>query len=222
MKKYLLIIVVPVIVLVVAVGIYLYLQANPLVKTVSTTPAALNSSTQIAEQPPTLPVIAEPISNALSRVTKKTYGIYITPKNSPVSPERFTGYHTGVDFETTPDEQNIDVPVYAICPGKLLIKERASGYGGVINIACTFYGQAVTVTYGHLKLTSITKRVGQAFVQGEQIGVLGKGYSTETDGERKHLHLGIHKGTAAVLHGYVATKAELGQWINVLDFLKKN
>ncbi|NTU99252.1 hypothetical protein HGA64_04600 [Candidatus Falkowbacteria bacterium] len=46
-------------------------------------------------------VFVPPISDALSRVTKKPFGIKVSPKNSSVSPERFTGYHTGVDFETT-------------------------------------------------------------------------------------------------------------------------
>jgi hypothetical protein len=30
---------------------------------------------------------------------KKPFGIYITPENSPVQPENFTGYHTGIDVE---------------------------------------------------------------------------------------------------------------------------
>src|SRR5438105_4096773 len=51
------------------------------------------------------PKLTPPIGNSLSRVTKKPFGIYITPQNSPVQPEKFKGYHTGVDFETTADEQ---------------------------------------------------------------------------------------------------------------------
>ena len=49
------------------------------------------------------PAITEPISDALSRVTKKTFGLYVSPGHSTIRPERFTCYHTGVDFETTPD-----------------------------------------------------------------------------------------------------------------------
>ena len=33
------------------------------------------------------------------RITKKPFGIFITTQNSPVQPERFSGYHTGVDVE---------------------------------------------------------------------------------------------------------------------------
>src|SRR5579859_5107314 len=73
--------------------------------------------------------IYPPISDARSRITKKPFGIYITPQNSPVQPERFHGYHTGTDFETFPAEQNVDVPIYAACAGKLLRKDYESGYG---------------------------------------------------------------------------------------------
>ncbi|KKQ38871.1 MAG: Exopolysaccharide biosynthesis protein, sugar transferase domain protein [Candidatus Moranbacteria bacterium GW2011_GWC2_37_73] len=43
----------------------------------------------------------DPLDNALSRITKKPFGIYVNPKNSPVNPERFTGYHSAVDLEAT-------------------------------------------------------------------------------------------------------------------------
>jgi len=66
-------------------------------------------------------ITQEPIAGALTRVTKKPFGIYVSPGHSPVSPERFSGYHTGVDFETTAAEQNIDIPIYALCDGNLLI-----------------------------------------------------------------------------------------------------
>ncbi|PIS40806.1 MAG: hypothetical protein COT26_01390 [Candidatus Kerfeldbacteria bacterium CG08_land_8_20_14_0_20_43_14] len=71
---------------------------------------------------PSQSLLFPPISNALSRITKKPFGIYITPQNSPVQPERFTGYHTGVDFETLPSEANINVPIYAAANGEVLVK----------------------------------------------------------------------------------------------------
>jgi murein DD-endopeptidase MepM/ murein hydrolase activator NlpD len=224
MGKFVLLITLPIIVIAVATGVLIYtlnsMNGNTTLAEPTMNKTVADSSSKTVLSPLPKLIIAEPIANALSRVTKKPFGIYVTPYFSPVTPERFTGYHTGVDFETTPAEQNVDVPIYAICPGKILIKEWASGYGGVVNQSCTIAGQAVTVTYGHLRLASIVKRVGQTLEQGEQIGVLGKGYSTETDGERKHLHLGIHKGTVAVITGYVATAAQLKQWINVIDYLK--
>jgi len=48
---------------------------------------------------------------------------------------------------------------------------------------------------------------------------LGKGYSDETDGERKHLHFAIHKGTKIDVRGYVQTKGELQDWLNPLPLL---
>src|SRR4030067_1140465 len=40
-----------------------------------------------------------PINRADERVTKKPFGIFITPQNSPIQPEKFSGFHTGADFE---------------------------------------------------------------------------------------------------------------------------
>ena len=144
----------------------------------------------------------------------------MSPGHSPVTPEKFTGYHTGTDFETLPSEQNIDVPIFAICDGKILVKKIASGYGGVIVEACTLAGESVTIIYGHLALASIVKNVGENFSEGEKIGVLGKGFSTDTAGERKHLHLGIHQGSAINILGYAQKQADLSQWDNVVDYLK--
>lgn len=161
-----------------------------------------------------------PISSAVARMTKKPFGIFVSPGNSPVSPERFSGYHTGLDFETFPDEQNSDVSVYAACSGKLLVKKWAGGYGGVAIESCEFRGQPVTVIYGHLNFESIIVATDSHLATGEFIGTLGNGYSVQTDGERKHLHFGIHKGSGIDLRGYVATKAELGDWMNPADYLK--
>lgn len=162
----------------------------------------------------------KPISNAKSRITKKPFGIKISPKNSPVKPERFSGYHTGVDFETLPKEQNIDIPIYAICNGTLIYKNWVSGYGGVAIEKCLLNKQYITVLYGHLKYSSISNKVGQKILQGNKIAILGKGYSKETDGERKHLHLGIHKSPKIYLQGYVGTKKELQSWLDLSQYLK--
>lgn len=161
----------------------------------------------------------EPIDKAVQRITKKPFGIFVSPGNSPVSPERFTGYHTGVDFEIFPGEENTAVPVYTICSGPLLEKITASGYGGVAVQKCELGNQPVTVIYGHLKLSSITANLGQQLDKGENLAVLGQGYSTETGGERKHLHLGIHKGNGIDLRGYVQDPNELTNWIGLADYL---
>lgn len=179
---------------------------------------------QIVEQPvdesvqPTVPSkekeIVKPISGAITRVTKKPFGLKISPSNSPVSPEKFSGYHTGVDFETTEAEQNIAVPIYTICSGKLLVKKQATGYGGVVVQACEINKQAVTVVYGHLNLKSVSAKINQELASGEQIGILGQGYSAETDNERKHLHLSIHRGDSVVLLGYVSQAGRLSEWLD--------
>jgi murein DD-endopeptidase MepM/ murein hydrolase activator NlpD len=155
-----------------------------------------------------------PLDRAKERVTKKPFGIHIDPKTSPVQPEKFSGYHTGTDFEIFPEELNVAISVRAICDGKLLLKKTASGYGGVAVQSCNLGNQPITVTYGHLKLTSITKSVGDDLKAGDTLGQLGAAYSAETDGERKHLHLSIRKGSAINLLGYVQAKNELTSWVD--------
>lgn len=158
--------------------------------------------------------IGFPIGRAMERVTKKPFGLRVTQKNSPVQPERFSGYHVGVDFETFDDEQDRDVAIVAICDGTLALKRIADGYGGVAVQYCEIENKPVTVVYGHMRLASIPFKVGDAVQRGETLGVLGTGYSSETDGERKHLHLGIHEGTEITIRGYVQTEAEMRRWLD--------
>lgn len=216
-----------IIVLVLILGAAVYFLISGYSPKAVTNSATVNAGSSTASPSPTpieqatsVGAIMSPISDALSRVTKKPFGIKITPQTSPVQPERFSGYHTGADFETTASEQDTDVPVYAICDGTLALKKSASGYGGVAVESCQIGGEDVTVVYGHLRLSSISANTGQTFAAGEQIGLLGKGGSTETDGERKHLHLGIHKGKIISLLGYVQTSAELSGWIDPMTLLK--
>jgi murein DD-endopeptidase MepM/ murein hydrolase activator NlpD len=163
---------------------------------------------------------SEPLNKTLDRVTKKPFGIKITKENSPVSPERFSGYHTGVDFEVLEDELGVDVSIYAICDGPLVLKKYSSGYGGVVVQQCNVESADVTVVYGHLRLDSISTEMKQSLNQGEQIGILGKGFSKETDNERKHLHLAIHKGVTVNLLGYVQDESLLDGWMNPVDLFK--
>ncbi len=153
------------------------------------------------------------------RITKKWFGTYVEPGNSPVEPEKFKGYHTGVDFETFEDEQNIDVPVYAICDGPIARKVIAQGYGGVVAQSCIINNEKVTVVYGHLDILSVTNDAQEVLTFGDFIGNLGEGFTNQTDHERKHLHLSIHKGIEVNLLGYVQTPEELSEWIDPLDIL---
>jgi murein DD-endopeptidase MepM/ murein hydrolase activator NlpD len=188
----------------------------------SSAPISTPSNTQSEPTPvPTQKdgVISVPLDRPGERVIKKPFGIYIDPKTSPVKPEKFRGYHTGTDFETFPEESTADVSVRAVCPGTIVVKKRASGYGGVVVEQCIFNGQQATVIYGHLALRSVTIQSGDTIEQGSSIGLLGAGYSADTDGERKHLHLGIHKGTSIDIQGYVANKQELSRWIDPCTLL---
>jgi murein DD-endopeptidase MepM/ murein hydrolase activator NlpD len=160
-----------------------------------------------------------PLDRAKERVTKKPFGIFITPQNSPVQPEKFRGYHTGTDFEIFPEELNADVPVVAVCDGKLLMKKYATGYGGVTVQECTLDGQVITVVYGHLKLASVAVKIGDDLKAGDQLGILGAAYSAETNGERKHLHLGFHKGIAINILGYVQNKTDLSGWLDLCQYV---
>ena len=58
-----------------------------------------------------------PVKNFKEGDTKKPFGIYITPEKSPVLPERFKGYHTGIDIEEIQGEK---VPVMAIADGEVI------------------------------------------------------------------------------------------------------
>jgi hypothetical protein len=163
--------------------------------------------------------LVDPLPDALARITKKPFGILIDRKTSPVQPERFSGYHTGVDLETTPDEQNIDVAVETLCDGKLLTARSASGYGGVAVQSCVLDGKAVTVVYGHINIASVEAKVGDKLKAGDFLANLGKGFSRETDGERKHLHLAIHLGDGVNILGYVQSKKELSAWLDPAKYL---
>lgn len=166
------------------------------------------------------PGFVPPLSRAEARVTKKPFGILITPETSPVQPERFRGYHTGTDFEILAEEGEADVAVEAICTGPVLLKQWVSGYGGVVVQRCLYEQEPLTVLYGHLRLMSVERVVGEELSSGETIGVLGTGGSEETDGERRHLHLGMHRGSAVNMRGYVGTSSELGAWLNPCELLR--
>lgn len=161
-----------------------------------------------------------PIEKWPERVTKKTFWLKVSPKNSPVSPEKFSGYHTGVDFEILEWEENTDIIIKAICSGPLLMKKWATGYGGVVVQKCERDTEVITVVYGHLKLASIEAAINTELRAGDTLGILGKWYSSETDNERKHLHLSIHKWSVVNIRGYTSSEWELSQWINPLEVLK--
>lgn len=154
-----------------------------------------------------------PMERASERITKKPFGLRVTPGDSPVDSERFSGYHTGADFEIFPEEAPSDVAVRSICGGFIKEVRSAKGYGGVVSQGCEL-STPLSVTYGHLKFSSIAVRKGAYVTPGEVIGMLGEGGTDETDGERKHLYLGIHRGSQADIRGYIERKNELTDWID--------
>ncbi len=169
-----------------------------------------------------------PDQNIIRRVTKKPFGLYVAPENSPVDPERFTGYHSGTDFETFPEEADVGVPVYTICGGPLRSRRTIQGYGGVITQECILNDQLITVIYGHISISNTTFNGATADTEiaiylgpGTFIGILGRGYSPETNGERKHLHLGIKKGITTDIRGYVQNQTELDSWVNPMTIVSK-
>lgn len=163
-----------------------------------------------------------PITDFYSRITKKSFGIHITPATSPVQPERFSGYHTGVDAETTDAEKNIDVPVYSLADGTIAFTGNVNGYGGVVVVYYTINGEKITALFGHVRLASVAFKKNDSVSVGEQIAVLGTGYSTETDGERKHLHLSLLPGHTVNYKGYTPTQAGLSAWMNPVSWLRDN
>ncbi|MBI3335204.1 MAG: M23 family metallopeptidase [Candidatus Portnoybacteria bacterium] len=162
----------------------------------------------------------EPVIERLKeRVIKKPFGVLISPQNSPIENERFSGYHTGIDVEVFDDELEKDVLVKALCGGVLRQKQYAKGYGGVATEECLFNDQVATVVYGHLNLQSISASEGDYINPGDTIGFLGAHLSQETDGERKHLHFGIRKGKGIDIRGYVPSPSQLSPWIDPQEYL---
>lgn len=158
-----------------------------------------------------------PLSDWKNRITKKPFGIFITPENSPIQPENFKGYHTGVDFEISDDEIDKMVSVRAICDGNTVEEKYVSGYGGVIIESCKISGEDVLVLYGHIKIDSTPK---STITKGEEIADLADDKSYYSGYERKHLHLGIIKGKLIDYRGYVESKNQLSGWINFENLIQ--
>ncbi len=159
--------------------------------------------------------LVEPIAEFTQRITKKPFGIHITPETSPIQPERFSGFHTGVDVEY--DDVADNIPVKAIADGIIVASQTVPGYGGVVAIQYELNNEQIIGLYGHLD-NDTRLLAGTEVIAGQTIGFLGEDQSIDTDGERKHLHFGMIKGTTVNYKGYVDTESELSDWYDPLEF----
>lgn len=175
--------------------------------------------TEVHEVATEAPALVYPIENFESGITLKSFGTSITPATSPVQPERFSGYHAGVDVEAGDLEG--DVPVYSIADGEVVVVRSVDGYGGVVVIECTFDGEPMLALYGHVDLGSVSVAEGDFVSMGQQVAVLGEGYTDETDGERKHLHFALIPGSTVTYLGYVQNEAALSTWVNPVAFFEE-
>ena len=159
--------------------------------------------------------LVEPIAEFQKRITKKPFGIYITPEDSPVQPEKFTGYHTAVDVEYS----NVldDVVVKSIADGEVVASKTVSGYGGVVVVEHLLNNETILAIYGHLDNDRSVEK-GTDVKQGDTIGYLGEDQTKETDYERRHLHFGIIKGDKIDYAGYVSDEIELEDWYDPMTF----
>lgn len=174
----------------------------------------------------TLTRLDYPLPDFASRSTINLFGNYYpsgTPRNKyPDSVcsnnTLFTGYHAADDLEITSTEQNIDVPVYAISDGIVQFAGSISGYGGLIILSFTYQSQSYTALYGHVDIRTLKFSKGQSVKRGDSLANLAPACSSYSGNNRKHLHFGIHKGTAIVVSGYVSTKDALNNWLNPKQF----
>lgn len=155
--------------------------------------------------------LIQPVAEFASRITKKPFGIFITPDTSPIQPERFTGYHTGVDVEY--GDVAAEVSIQAVMPGIVHLSQTISGYGGIVAIEHQIEQSDVMTIYGHLNPSNLAP-AGKKVTAGETIGILGAGGTLETDYERKHLHFAVLTSAKLDLRGYVPTQDELRHWRN--------
>ncbi len=156
-----------------------------------------------------------PVEGFFERITKKPFGIFVAPEDSPVEEERFIGYHTGVDVEF--EDVLEDVVVSAMVDGEVVFSKFVDGYGGLVVLEHIFRDDKYFSLYGHMDFKSALS-LGKNVLAGDPIGILGDGNTIETDGERKHLHFALYRGDDIQTKGYVDNRDELDGWIDPEGF----
>lgn len=176
--------------------------------------------------------VAAPVERYVENQTLKGYGVLVDDayheRHRDLFPNngfqnQFTGIHAAVDVEfTEPSERRRDIPVRAVADGTVAYVGDVAGYGGLVIIRHTT-PESVTSLYGHVRLRGLPVRVGQRVTEGQRIAVLGDHFSAETSGARKHLHFGIHKGSAVDVAGHEQTRERLhAEWYNPNDWLRRH
>ena len=74
---------------------------------------------------------------------------------------------------------------------------------------CTLNDEDIRVLYGHINIDKIFIKEGEYLPSGKEFAILADNASELSGGERKHLHLGIWKGTKIDVQGYVQNESEL-------------
>lgn len=165
-----------------------------------------------------------PIQGFENRNQYKTFDQYWSKDSykgrEALFPTQYTGYHVADDLEINPGEANIDVPVYAVSDGKITFAGPVGGYGGLILLDIA--NDSHTALYGHIKLSSLKVKAGDSVKTGQELAFLGNAFSSETGGERKHLHFGIYNGKGIYYHGYESSEATVrSKWVDPAAYLKE-
>lgn len=191
--------------------------------------SVVSKTTSVSPSPTATIVMAKsqyyfPLSDYFNRIKIRKFSQYFGPNDPKPAMECgrvFVGFHDGDDLEVASSEKNSDVPVKAVVSGKIVQAGHVNGYGGLLIESGELAGEPVTIYYGHVDLGSISKKVGDTVEAGEEIANLGEGCSSETDGERKHLHFAIKKGKDVDVRGYVPSEQVLSNWQNPGELLKR-
>ena len=159
-----------------------------------------------------VPEIVLPIDETIVKyeVIFKGFGEYIQ--------DRFTGYHVGEDIEVPEVREAPEVPVRSIADGTVRFVDWVSGYGGLVVIQHAIDDKIINSLYGHLDVSSIKIKVGDAVSVGQTFGRLGEGKTEETDGERQHLHFALYEGDELRKNGYEKNAEDVKKWMNPTDF----
>lgn len=179
--------------------------------------AQLLPSATTVTPPPASAGLLEPVPRFRDHITKKSFGMYITPDTSPIADDRFTGFHAGVDAEFT--DATAAIPVTAIADGTVTFAGWLKGYGGVIVVRHSIAGSPAYALYGHLDAASLVS-AGSRVRAGERLGLLGDDHSVQTDGVRKHLHFAIYTGETMDYRGYVPHQEDLAPWMDPLSLFR--